>query len=190
MLSRRAPDVDASSRGVAIPAASECLNLLGTLDLRTSPIDECRGLRDAPIDLAGGGNTGIVSQRSRMSPDARDFGEFVQQGFRVGDPTELRLDDVQRRLVIGSHPRPADRLRGAILKDEAPIVAEDGIPDGRLDADTRRPSDKDEVRDAARPEDLVEVCFEERAVAVLRDDEVTGARRKLSHDVCISMCLR
>ena len=52
--------------------------------------------------------------------------------------------------MIGSHLRPADRLRGAILKDEAAIVAEDGIPDGRLDADTRRPTDKDEIRDAAR----------------------------------------
>jgi hypothetical protein len=49
--------------------------------------------------------------------------ESVDEGLGVGDPTKLRLDDEEARLVIGSHLAPADRFGGAVLEDDASVIA-------------------------------------------------------------------
>ena len=76
-------------------------------------------------------------------------------------------------MVAARQVRP-DRLRHAVLQEQAGVVAEHGVPDGRLDAHAGGASRYDEVFDPERLENRVQVGLIEAAKAVLGDDNVAG----------------
>jgi len=82
-------------------------------------------------------------------------------------------------------PRQAlsNRFGGAILKDEATIVAKHCISDGGFNAHARRPSRKNQAVDGAVSKNLVQIRFVEPAVSVLIENHIRGLGLQLGNDV-------
>src|SRR5712692_3778051 len=118
----------------------------------------------------------------------RSFGvillERSQERARIAYPAEQRLDHEQTRLVVAAREVAPDGLAGAVAQQQAAIVAIEGVPQGGVDADTRRAAGEDERFDAVLAQDRVQLCLEEAAVAVLGNDNVALFRRERRQNLC------
>jgi hypothetical protein len=84
------------------------------------------------------------------------------------------LDDEKRGVVVRAEEIAADDFGCAVGEDQAAVVAEERVAQGRFDADTRRPADKDEGLDLPLSENVIELGLEEAAVAVLETRRSPG----------------
>src|SRR5215212_1286967 len=75
-----------------------------------------------------------------------------------------------------------DRLRGAILQEDARVVAEHSIADGGLDTNTGSAAGHHEVLRAQRLENRVEFRLVEAAESMLGDNDIRRFRGELVHD--------
>jgi hypothetical protein len=76
--------------------------------------------------------------------------------------------------VVRAEEIAADDFGCAVGEDQAAVVAEERVAQGRFDADTRRPADKDEGLDLPLSENVIELGLEEAAVAVLETRRSPG----------------
>ena len=111
-------------------------------------------------------------RRRRRPPSARDrrLDRRDRRRRRVpADDRALRRDHRQRRrLELG------EVALGAVLDQQAVVAAVVGLAHRGLHADLGRHAGEDEVRDAARLQDLVQAGGPEHALAGLVDDDLAG----------------
>src|SRR5258706_2675286 len=71
----------------------------------------------------------------------------------------------------------------AIREQQTPIVTVESVSQSRLDAHAGRTTSEDQRRDRSATQDVIEVGFEEPAVAVLGYDKIAGLRGEFVDDL-------
>jgi len=110
--------------------------------------------------------------------------ERSQERGRIGHPAEQRLDHEQTCLVVAACEVAPDWLAGTVAQQQAAIVAVERVSQGGIDANTRRAAGEDGRFGAMLAQDGLQLCLEEAAVAVLRDDNVALFRGELGQNLC------
>src|SRR5215831_21016092 len=75
----------------------------------------------------------------------------------VGDPSEYRLQEKERGVVVASRQPLSNRLGRAIRQEQAPEISEHGVPYRRFDADARGTAGEDQVLNEETAQDQLEV---------------------------------
>ena len=87
--------------------------------------------------------------------------------------------------MIAAWQTVANGLGGAILENEAVIIAKHRVADGGFDTHARGPSGKNQAGDAAAFKNGVEVGLVESAISVLVEHEIVGIRPEFVDDIGI-----
>src|ERR1019366_776470 len=127
--------------------------------------------RGAPVSSFGGGIRLLIASTLQCS----------EEGAAGRDGTEdaaLHRHHLQRRFMVAAIGRG-----GRVADDHALEAAVVGFTHRRVDADIGRHAGENEVADAARAQDQLEVGRAERSFARLVEDDFTRHRRKLVDDL-------
>src|SRR5262249_22628664 len=111
--------------------------------------------------------------------------ERSQQGGRFGDPAVHQLDEQKGGLSVGARETVADGLRRAVGEEDATVIPEERVAQGRLHADARRPTGEDQGTDAKLLQRLMQFGVVKGAVARLDDDRLARPRCEFGQDVVV-----
>src|SRR5258706_8512385 len=103
-------------------------------------------------------------------------GDGGDQLVGFGGPAEERLDHGESCVMICSLLIAPNGFCAAIREQQTPIVTVESVSQSRLDAHAGRTTSEDQRRDRSATQDVIEVGFEEPAVAVLGYDKIAGLR--------------
>src|SRR6202044_2210158 len=121
---------------------------------------------------------GAVLTEKRMEGTRRDLDRNVLKGLNRSEPAALHLDHLQRRQVVAVIRRAATVFEQQAL--EAAIV---GFAHRRMHADVGGDPGENEIVDAARAQDELEVGGAERALARLIDEGLPRKRLEFVDDI-------